>query len=161
MASERSVGLADDFARANAEAVAFARGCSDEQWALTVPGEGWTLGVVVHHIAEGHGHGVRWLGQMASGEGVTDTAESIDKENAAHAVRAESAERDETVALLRVNGSQLEEVLRGLSDEELDRAAPFGPAGGRSLRTEDLAAVPARHTREHLSHAQGAVAGGY
>jgi hypothetical protein len=161
MASERSGGLADDFARANAEAVAFAGSCTDEQWALTVPGEGWAVGVVLHHIAEGHAHGVRWLGEMASGRGVTDTGESIDKENAAHAVRAEATRRDETVALLRLNGAQLEEVLRALSDEELDRAAPFGPAGGRSLRTEDLAAVPARHTREHLSHANGAVAGDY
>jgi hypothetical protein len=98
---------------------------------------------------------------MASGQGVTDTAEAIDKENAAHAVRAESAEREETVALLGVNGSALEEVLRELSDDDLDRAAHFGPAGGRSLRTADLAAVSARHTREHLSHARGAVAGDY
>ncbi len=30
---------------------------------------------------------------------------------------------------------------------------PFGPAGGRSFPTGELAAVPARHTREHLSHA--------
>lgn len=161
MASERSGELADDFARANAEAVAFAHACTDEQWALTVPGEGWAVGVVLHHIAEGHAHGVRWLGEMASGRGVTATAESIDKENAAHAVRAEASGRDETVSLLGVYGSQLEEVLRALSDEELDRAAPFGPAGGRALRTEDLAAVPARHTREHLSHARGAVAGDY
>ncbi len=161
MASERSGGLADDFAAANAEAVAFADACTDEQWALTVPGEGWTVGVVLHHVAEGHAHGVRWLGEMASGEGVTDTAESIDKENASHAVRAEAAARGDTVALLRVNGSQLEAVLRALSDEALDRVAPFGPAGGRSFRTEDLAAVSARHTREHLSHAQGAVAGDY
>jgi uncharacterized damage-inducible protein DinB len=161
MASERSGELADDFARANAEALEFARSCTDEQWSLTVPGEGWAVGVVLHHIAEGHAHGVRWLGEMAGGQGVSDTAEAIDKENAAHAVRAESAARDETVALLRVNGSQLEEVLRGLSDEELERAAPFGPAGGRSLPTEDLAAVSARHTREHLSHAHGAVRGDY
>ena len=76
-------------------------------------------------------------------------------------MRAEATRRDETVALLRVNGSQLEEALRALSDEELDRAAPFGPAGGRPFRTEDLAAVPARHTREHLTHANGAVAGDY
>ena len=161
MASERAGELADDFARANAEAVAFAGSCTDEQWVLTVPGEGWAVGVVLHHIAEGHAHGVRWLGEMASGQGVPDTAESIDKENAAHAVRAESVERDDTVALLRANGSALEGVLRGLSDDDLDRAAPFGPAGGRVFRTEDLAAVSARHTREHLSHAQGAVAGDY
>lgn len=157
--SERSDALAADFALANGRALAFARSCTGEQWASTVPGEGWSVGVVLHHIAEGHAHGVRWLGEMASGRGVTDTADDIDRDNAAHAARAGSVGQDETVALLQANGSRLEEVLRGLSDEDLDRHAPFGPAGGRSFPTGELAAVPARHTLEHLSHAMDAVAG--
>jgi uncharacterized damage-inducible protein DinB len=161
MASDRAQALADDFAQANEEALVFARSCSDEQWALTVPGEGWTVGVVLHHIAEGHAHVLRWIGDMASGRGVSDTAAEIDKENAAHAVRAESAGPAETLALLQTAGSRLEEALRGLSDAELDRNSAFGPAGGRGLPTEQLAAVSARHTREHLVHVRGAVAGNY
>jgi uncharacterized damage-inducible protein DinB len=161
MTCERSRALADDFAQANEEALAFAGTCTDEQWALTVPNEGWTVGIVLHHIAEGHAHGTRWLEEMASGRGVSESADEIDKENAAHAVRAEATRQAETVALLQVNGSRLEAALRRLSDEELDRAAPFGPAGGRSFPTEELAAVAARHTREHLSHARDAVAGEY
>jgi uncharacterized damage-inducible protein DinB len=157
--SERSDALASDFARANGKALAFARSCTDEQWARTVPGEGWSVGVVLHHIAEGHAHGVRWLGEMASGRGVTDTADEIDRDNAAHAARASSVPQEETVALLETNGSRLEDTLRGLSDEDLDRSAPFGPAGGRSFPTGELAAVPARHTLEHLSHAMDAAAG--
>ena len=46
----------------------------------------------------------------------------------------------ETVALLEANGALLQATLRGLSDEELGRRAPFGPAGGRELATQDLAA---------------------
>lgn len=157
MASERAAALADDFVAANAAALAFAQACTEREWALSVPGEGWTVGVVLHHIAEGHAHGARWLQDMARGEGVTETAEDIDRVNAAHAVRAEAVGPAETVALLEVNGDVLEEALRGLSDEELDRTAPFGPAGGRRLPTVDLAAVVARHTREHLAHARGAV----
>lgn len=159
MASERAQSIADDFAQANRDALIFAQGCSDERWALSVPGEGWTVGVVMHHIAEGHGHGLRWLGEMASGRGVADTADEIDRVNAAHAVRAESTRQAETATLLEANGLRLEEALRRLSDQELDRTAPFGPAGGRALPTGELAAVAARHTREHLGHAQGAVAG--
>ena len=123
------------------------RPATEREWALSVPGEGWTVGVVLHHIAEGHAHGARWLQDMARGEGVTETAEDIDRVNAAHAVRAEAVGPAETVALLEVNGDVLEEALRGLSDEELDRTAPFGPAGGRRLPTVDLAAVAARHAR--------------
>jgi hypothetical protein len=151
--------LADDFARANEDALAFARSCTDENWALTVPGEGWTVGVVLHHIAEGHAQTLRWLGDMASGRGVSDTVEGIDQANAAHAWRAQSADQAETAGLLQINGSRLELALRNLSDEELDRNAAFGPAGGRALPVEQLAGVTARHTREHLAHARGAVAG--
>ena len=158
MASERGRALADDFAAANADAVTFARGCTDREWALRVPGEGWSVGVVLHHIAEGHAHGARWLQGMARGDGVAETAEDIDRDNAAHAIREEGAAPAETIALLEANGDLLEEALRGLGDEDLDRTAPFGPAGGRRLPTGDLAAVPARHTREHLAHAREAVA---
>jgi hypothetical protein len=139
--------------------VAFVRSCSEEQWLLTVPGEGWTVGVVLHHVAEGHQQGLRWLDSMAKGDGVAGTARDIDRFNAAHAVRAEGVSLADTLVLLESNGSELETALRGLSDEELDRCAPFGPAGGRELPTVDLAAVTARHAREHLAHARRAVNG--
>jgi len=157
MASERAAALAHDFAAANADALAFARACTEGDWAVTVPGEGWTVGVVLHHIAEGHAHGRRWLEAMAGGVGVAESAEDIDRANAAHALDMAAVGPAETVALLEVNGDGLERALRGLSDEDLDRTAPFGPAGGRPLPTGDLAAVAARHTREHLAHARAAV----
>jgi hypothetical protein len=159
MGSERAAEIADDLAAANAEVLAFVRSCSEEQWLLTVPGEGWTVGVVLHHVAEGHEQGLRWLDAMARGAGVADTAEGIDRANAAHARRAEGIGPAETLALLESNGAELESALRELSDEELDRCAPFGPAGGRELPTADLAVVSARHVREHLAHARGAVRG--
>ncbi|MGA2930695.1 MAG: hypothetical protein ABSE98_01235 [Acidimicrobiales bacterium] len=96
---------------------------------------------------------------MAS-ERAAESAEDIDRANAAHAVRAQDAGPAETVALLEANGALLETMLRGLSDEELDHTAPFGAAGGRELPTVDLAAVAPRHAREHLTHAGGAVARG-
>ena len=159
MTSERAVEIADDFAVANAETLAFVRSCTEEQWQLAVPGEGWTVGVVLHHVAEGHEQGLRWLGAMARGDGVADTAEQIDRVNAAHEVRSEGVGPAETLVLLESNGAELETALRALTDEELDRCAPFGPAGGRELPTVDLAVVTARHAREHLAHARGAVHG--
>jgi hypothetical protein len=156
MASERAAALADEFAAANAEAVAFAQSCPADRWARTVPGEGWTVGVVMHHIAESHENSRRWVEEMARGHGVPESADMIDEANAAHAVRAAAATPAETATLLEDAGAALEAVLRGCSDEELDRTAPFGPAGGRMFPTAELAAVPARHTREHLAHARAA-----
>jgi hypothetical protein len=151
--------LADDFAAANAEAVAFARSCPPEVWVRPVHGEGWPVGVVLHHIAEGHALSLRWLEEMARGDGVADTAAEIDQANAEHAVRAQDVGLAETVVLLEENGERLQAALRVLSDEELDRSRPFGPAGGRIFPTADLAAVSARHAREHLAHARAAATG--
>jgi hypothetical protein len=157
MASERATQLADDFAAANAEVIAFARSCSQDEWRTSVAGEDWPVGIVLHHIAEGHGQASRWLQAMSSGEGVPDTAEDIDRANAAHAVRAESVDPVETVALLEIRGRELEALLRRLDDEQLDRSAPFGPAGGQVFPCADLAPVTARHAREHLAHARRAL----
>jgi hypothetical protein len=156
MVSERAAALADEFASANAEAVAFARACPADRWGRTVPGEGWTIGVVMHHIAESHQNSRRWVEEMARGHGVAESAAMIDEANSAHAVRAVAVTPAETVALLEDAGAALEAVLRGCSDQELDRMAPFGPADGRLFPTADVAAVPARHTREHLAHARAA-----
>ncbi len=154
--AERASALADDFAAANADAIAFARSCPPDAWTRTVPGEDWSVGVVLHHIAASHENSRGWILAMARGEGVGDSAAEIDEANAAHARRAASVTPSETVALLEANGARLESVLRGLRDDDLDRTAPFGPAGGRPFTTGDLAPVAARHTREHLEHARRA-----
>ena len=95
---------------------------------------------------------------MACGDGVPESAEDIDRANAVHAVRSTGAGRAETVALLEANGA----AAGGDAARPRRRGAgpaplPFGPAGGRELATVDLAAVAARHTREHLAHAVAAV----
>jgi hypothetical protein len=158
--SERAGALADDFATANQEAVAFTDSCTDAQWGAIVPGEEWPVGVVLHHIAEGHRNGLAWLELMAQGEAVTDTAAGIDQKNVEHAARASAISRGETARLLKENGAQLEALLRRLSDDQLDATAPFGPADGRAMPVSALAAVAARHVREHLGHARAAVEAG-
>lgn len=156
MGSRRAAALADDFAAANAEAVAFTRTCPAQAWNAMVPGEGWTVGVTVHHIAESYEQSRRWVAAMARGVGVQDTREAIDRSNAAHAARVVSVSPAETIALLEENGSALEAALRACCDAELDTTASFGPAGGAAFPTAELAAVPARHAREHLAHARAA-----
>jgi hypothetical protein len=158
MASERALAVAADFAAANHDALQLAGSCSDAEWALVVPGEGWNVGVVFHHIGEGHAQMLRWLQSMVTGEGVPESAEDIDQANAAHAVRAAAVGQVETAVLLANNGALMEQMIRGLSDDELDRRASFGPAGGRFFSTYELASVPARHTRDHLSRVMRAVA---
>ncbi len=157
MPSDRAAALADAFAAANTEVIAFAGSCTDAQWRTVVPGEDWPVGVVIHHIAEGHANALVWVTAMASGEPVTDSGEDIDRRNVDHAARCNGIEIVETVALLAESGALTEAVLRRLTDEQLDRTAPFGPAGGRPFPVEQMAAVTAQHALGHLAHAREAL----
>jgi len=157
MASERGTALGDEFAATNREVMVFARSCSPAQWATVVPGEDWSVGVVIHHIAEGHGNVVRWLEAMAQGEAVSDTQADIDQVNVVHAAHAGACSVEETLALLGENGARAEALLRSLTDEKLDQMAPFGPAGGRSLPTVAVAGAASGHAQEHLAHARSAL----
>jgi hypothetical protein len=157
MPDDGAADLGRQFAAANAEAIAFAGSCSEAQWRTLVPGEGWSVGVVLHHIAESHAAVLRWLDAMVRGDGVTDTVDDIDTRNEEHAERTMGIGIAETIELLRENGAQTEAVLRSLTEAQLARTAPFGPAGGQSLPVSALAEVTARHTLEHLSHARQAV----
>jgi hypothetical protein len=158
MTSARAAELADGFAEANGEVIAFATQCTDEQWQTMVPGEAWPVSVVIHHIAEGHAGAREWLETMVKGEAVTTTIDEIDGRNVDHAARYAGVSVDEAVTLLQSNGAVMEALLRGLSDEDLARQAPFGPADGRSLPVEQMAAVTAQHALGHLAHARDALA---
>jgi DinB family protein len=159
MTRARAAELADSFVATNQEVIAFARSCSDEQWQTLVPGEDWPVSVVIHHIAEGHANARAWLETMVKGEEVTTTLDEIHGRNAEHAARSADVSIDEAVALLESNGSLMASLLRGLTDEDLVRTAPFGPADGRALPVEQMAAVTAKHAQGHLAHARDALAG--
>jgi len=157
MTSARAAELADNYVAANQEVIAFARSCTDEQWATMVPGEAWPVSVVIHHIAEAHAGAREWLETMVNGDAVTTTMEDIDGRNGEHAIRSSDVSIDDTVALLESNGVLMEAVLRRLTDEDLARTAPFGPANGQPLPVEQLAAVTAGHALGHLAHARDAL----
>jgi hypothetical protein len=92
-----------------------------------------------------------------AGDGVADTGDDIDRHNVTHAEQWSDVSVADTVALLRDNGQRTEALLRALTDEELDRTAPFGPAGSQLFPVAQLAAVASGHPRGHLAHARGAL----
>lgn len=149
--------MADDFEEANDEVIDFAGRCRDAQWSAVVSGEGWPVGVVLHHIATGHALMIEWLERARRGREITKTAEEIDADNVAHARDFAGVTRAETVEELRRQGAALALVIRSLEADELATSVPFGPAGSVPVTTEALAAVSARHPRTHLTAARGAV----
>jgi hypothetical protein len=148
--------LVADFEAANEEAVEFVRSCSPEEWATIVPGEDWTVGVVIHHFADSYPILCHWIEDTVDGSGVPPETD-MDAVNAKHAADWASVTPEETVDLLEINGASTAAIIISLDAADLDRTAPFGPAGGQHMSVERLAALPALHTRQHLGHAKEAI----
>ena len=149
---------ADELEGANAELISFAESCSEDQWRMIVPGENWSVGTLVHHCALGHATASSWIREMIETGAVSTTAEELDASNARHAADFANPAITETVDLLRRNGTAAAGVLRSLSDEELEREAAFGPAGGRIFKVESFAGMFSRHPISHLANARAAIA---
>jgi uncharacterized damage-inducible protein DinB len=149
--------IAREVAAVNDEIIALAESLDDGQWNAVVPGEEWSVGVVVHHVARGHLQMVEWLGRARRGQAITKTAAEIDDDNARHAVAFAAVSRPEAVEELRRNGAELTETLRSLDADELARTAAFGPAGGRAMTTLQLASVSPRHPGGHLAAIRNAL----
>lgn len=119
--SERARALAERFEQANRELIHTVEGLSDALWRTKTAGEGWSVGVVAHHVAGGH-VGVSGLVQkIANGEPVAFDMDALHKANAEHAVQHAHTTKAETLALLRQNGAAATAVVRGLGDIQLDR----------------------------------------
>jgi hypothetical protein len=155
--SATAAQMAGELDAANAEAIAFVESCTDGQWTTMVAGEGWPVGVVVHHIATGHRQMVDWLGLARRGEDITKTATEIDDDNALHARDFAGVTRADTVDDLRRLGAALVQCIASLSDDELSTSVAFGPGAGMAVTAEQLAPVAVRHCREHLADARGAL----
>jgi len=79
--------------------------------------------------------------------------------NAKHAQDQASASKAETLELLRSNSKAAAEAVRGFSDEQLDRAAPFSLNAGAPLTSQFVIEDHAlRHSWHHLAKIKAALA---
>lgn len=140
--------MAEEITDANAEFIAFVQSCSDEEWRAISRGERWRIGVVAHHIAWGHERAADWINAIRSGSSIPGSPQAHNASNAIKAAQVVGISRDEVVFLARRNAERLVAVLRSLTDEDFERAVPFGPAGGRPLSIDGL---DRRHLDRHLA----------
>src|SRR5215212_11947043 len=130
--SERAAALADAFESANNQVIAAVEGCTPDQWGRTCQDEGWSVGVAAHHVAVNHPIIAGLVQLVANGQPLPAiTMEMIDAGNAQHAQEYANVSRDETLELLRRDGAAAASMVRGLTDEQLDRTAPMAFAGGQ------------------------------
>ncbi|MGH2344897.1 MAG: DinB family protein [Chloroflexota bacterium] len=118
--------LAHQFEEAVQTLSALLERCSADQWRTICPEEGWTVGVTAHHVAGSF----RFIGSLiealAAGNPLPEvTAAGINEGNARHAVKYADCDQGETIAGLRAKGAVAAQLIAGLSDEQLENAAPF------------------------------------
>lgn len=125
----RSEDLAAAFERNNAELVECVRGLDAGQW-LT-PGvnspifqlgdedEHRPVGIIARHVASGYARSVTAIGMVAAGQPVGPPPQGS---AAGQASEHPAPDQAETVRLLEEGAAQVAAAIRGLTDEQLDRA---------------------------------------
>jgi hypothetical protein len=158
--STRSNALADRLERGASALADLAGKLTDAQWRTPVPGDGRSVGVIVHHVASVYPIEVQLAQTVAAGKPVTGvTMNDIHAMNAKHAADNAAVTKEAAVALLRTSSAAAAAAIRALSDAELDRAAAvslyFDAPLTRQFVLEDHAV---RHSYHHLGRIQGALA---
>ena len=158
--SHRSEQLANRIVEGAAGLAAFAETLSEPEWQTPVSTtDRRTVGVIVHHVASMYPLEVEAAQAIAAGKDVTNvTPEVINQINAKHAQEQAQVTKSETLALLRHNSRAAAEAVRTLSDEDLDRAGPFGLSFGAPVTAQFVIEDHAlRHSWHHLARIRKAL----
>jgi uncharacterized damage-inducible protein DinB len=138
--SERAESLASAFENANNELIAAVEACTDEQWRQACSDEGWSVGVTAHHVASSQQPIAGFVQMIANDQPIPPvTMEMFDAANAQHAQEHANCTKAETLELLRTSGQAAAEMLRGLTDEQLNQSQPMPFAGGQPWSAADFA----------------------
>lgn len=156
---QRAAELADRLEHGTRALVALATGLSDEQWRTKIPGDGRSVGVVVHHVASVYPIEIELAQTVAAGrpvEGVTMA--DIHAMNAGHAAEHAMVSKDEAITLLITNGTAAAQAIRSMTDAELGTAAPVSLYAGAPLTSQFVLEDHAvRHSYHHAARIRAAL----
>ncbi len=155
----RADEFAAQFEAVNDEIMATVTGCTDEQWRQPCASEGWSLGVVAHHIAVVHRDFIGLVEALAAGETRSpgSSMEAVHRSNAQHARDYAAVGKPETLDALRTHGAAITQLLHSLGDEQLDRTA--GVFGERELSVAQVVEwIVIGHAGEHLASIRATIA---
>ena len=158
--SRRAQLLADRIEEGAAGLAAFAEGLSEEEWRTPVSRtDKRSVGVIVHHVASVYPVEIDLARAVASGKAVTGvTWEVVGEMNAKHAGDQAGVTKAAALELLRRNSREAADVVRGFTDDELDRAAPFSLSFGAPVTAQFVIEDHAlRHSWHHLARIRAAL----
>jgi hypothetical protein len=157
--SGRAEALADRLEQGAQALAVFAEGLSDAEWRMSVPRDGRTVGVMVHHVASVYPLEIQLAQKVAGGNAITGvTWDGVAHMNAEHAQKHGTVGKAETLALLRRNSKAAADAVRAISDEQLDAAAPVSLNAEAPLTAQFIVEDHAlRHSYHHLARIRAAV----
>jgi hypothetical protein len=155
----RAEQLASRIEEGAASLAALAQQLTDAEWRTPI-GDGngngrdrRTVGVIVHHVATMYPIEIDVARVVASGKAVTDvTWDVVADINANHAREHAGVSKEAALDLLRQNSRAAADAVRGFSEDELDRAAPFSLSYGAPVTAQFVVEDHAlRHSWHHLA----------
>jgi DinB family protein len=157
--SRRSNALAERLEQGARALATAAAALSDADWQKSIPHDGRTIGVVVHHVATMYPLEIQLAQTLAAGQAVTGvTWDAVHAINATHAQRNEGVTKPAALDLLQRNSSAAAAAIRALSDEALDNAAPVSLYADAPLTCQFFLEDHAvRHSYHHLARIRAAL----
>ena len=141
---------AADIEAARDRLIAFATGCTGQEWlAAPLDGDPRPVAVVVDHVADSYEYLAGWIRQLVAGEPVEVTGELVDDLNAEHAAQAAAVSQAEAAEHLRRSGAAISALIAGLSADQL-------AAGDDRVRL--FAQIAIRHADNHRADIEAALA---
>ena len=131
----------------------YAEQLTPQQWAAPVNGEGRSVGILVHHVANMYPLEMQLAETIASGQAIAGvTWDAVADINAKHAHEHAEPDRSETLAMLRQNSMAAAAVTRTLTDEQLDTAVSNSLYGDAPMTLQLwLEDHPISHSYKHLA----------
>ena len=152
-AGKRAAALADRILEGAELLASFAEGLTDAEWATQVTAtDRRTVGVIVSHVANMYPIEIGAVQAIAGGNAVTDvTWDAVAQINADHAAENSGVTKSDAIQLLRKNAADAADAVRGITDEQLDTAAPFSLSYGAPVTAQFVIEDhPLRHAWHHL-----------
>ena len=151
--SKRASSLANRLLSGANLLASFAENLTQTQWQTPVLGDGRTVGVVVHHVANVYPLEIELSKILATGMPITEaTKEVVDKMNADHAEKFKNVEKEEAIELLRLNSLTAAAAIRNFTDKELENAATVSLYSDAPLTAQFFIEDHAlRHSYHHLA----------
>jgi hypothetical protein len=160
--STRAEELARGVERGAAELIAAVEGLSAADWSTMCLDEQRSVGVLVHHVGAAYPDEAEIITALASAGGMPDlTWDVVNQGNREEASSHAEVDKATAIALVRENVTTAATMVRGLTDEQLDRVASTDLHWGAPVTVQFLVEHhPIAHSYIHLESIRAALGSG-